>query len=120
MTKNRQIRSILSLLFHFQNLRTPLKHFDRWSLILLVHQCENSSLKSLREYFRYIFICISSGLFLRNDFDNVALPDPCRDESIDVTSHLTTEQRLEITRFAQKILRHFAFDQLDLIFLFEN
>ena len=116
MTKDSRTRIILALLCHLQNNRTPLIHLNRWSLILLVHQCENSTLKSLRESFRHIFVCISTGLFLPNCFENVALPDPCKEKSIDAAEYLTTEQRLELTRYAQTVLRHLAFDQVQSIF----
>lgn len=120
MSKDPLIVKVLALLRYLQCLQTPLMHLHLWSLVLLIHYCQYAEEKSLRKRFQRIFAQLSAGLLLPNQIAPVMLIDPCSNNATDTTDYLTTEQRLEITLYAQKVLRFLAFEKFHSIFLTET
>jgi hypothetical protein len=84
-----------------------------------VYKCQNQPINSLFNLFRSVFSCLSSGILLPN-YLGPGIIDPCEKEIVDASSYLTTEQRLEITKYAQDILRSIAFERYETIFQFET
>uniref|UniRef100_A0A3B4A9I4 DZF domain-containing protein n=1 Tax=Periophthalmus magnuspinnatus TaxID=409849 RepID=A0A3B4A9I4_9GOBI len=61
------------------------------------------------EALRRVFESISSGLLLE---DGPGIKDPCEKDPVDAIEHLSTQQREDITKNAQHILRQWAFGQM--------
>ncbi|XP_010871143.2 interleukin enhancer-binding factor 3a isoform X2 [Esox lucius] len=61
------------------------------------------------ESFRRVLECLSSGILME---DGPGLKDPCEKEKADAVSHLSAQQREDITQSAQHALRLSAFGQL--------
>lgn len=111
---------VLRLLRDLQCHQTPLSYFNLWCLTLLVYKCQsqppnNSSLN----LFRSVFACLSSGILLPNHI-GPGIIDPCEKELFDAAAYLTIDQRLQITTYAQTILRLIAFEKYEKIFQLES
>ncbi|XP_051568186.1 interleukin enhancer-binding factor 3-like isoform X2 [Myxocyprinus asiaticus] len=86
----------------------PLKG---WILELLCQRAISTSERVLGpgEAFRRVLECLASGILLE---DGPGVSDPCERESSDAATHLTQQQREDITQSAQFALRLSAFGQL--------
>ncbi|XP_072318514.1 interleukin enhancer-binding factor 3a [Eucyclogobius newberryi] len=82
-----------------------------WPLELLVEKAIVTSERPLGagEALRRFFESISSGLLLE---DGPGIKDPCEKDPVDAIKHLSTQQREDITKNAQHILRQWAFGQI--------
>jgi hypothetical protein len=110
---------VLRLLRDLQYKQTPLACLDLWCLSLLVHKCQIEPINSVTNLFRAVFSCLSSGILLPNQV-GPGIIDPCEESHCDAASYLTIEQRLDLTNYAQHILRLIATQQFDKIFHFEQ
>lgn len=107
---------VLRLLRHLQYHQDDFASLNLWCLTQLVHRCRSSSSQSVTDLFRAVFGCLSSGVLLPNQIGPGLLIDACDKNSIDATFYLTTEQRLNITRYAQEVLRFLAFERFEEVF----
>ena len=107
--------TVLRLLRSLQFNQTPLSCLNLWCLVLLVHKCQIQPINSITQLFRAVFACLSSGVLLPDKF-GLGIIDPCEKDLIDATHYLTNEQRINITTYAQNILRLIAFEQFEKIF----
>ena len=119
MSENPSNLIVVRLLRDLQYHQTPLSSLNLWCIILLVYKCQNQPNNSLLNLFRSVFSCLSSGILLPNNL-GPGIIDPCEKELVDASSYLTTEQSLEITKYAQDILRSIAFERFETIFQFET
>ncbi|CAF0743663.1 unnamed protein product [Rotaria sp. Silwood1] len=106
---------VLRLLRDLQYNQTPLSSLNLWCLALLVHKCQNQPSTSSTHLFRAVFACLSSGILLPNHI-GPGIIDPCEKELVDAAAYLTLEQRLNITSYAQNILRLICFEKYETIF----
>jgi hypothetical protein len=107
---------VLRLLRHLQYHHDALAPLNLWCLTQLVHRCRHSSSHSATDLFRAVFGCLSSGVLLPNEIGPGLHIDPCEKNSMDATCYLTTEQRLNITLYAQDVLRSLAFERFENVF----
>ncbi|CAF2417164.1 unnamed protein product [Rotaria sp. Silwood2] len=115
MLENNSNLIILRLLRDLQYNQTPLSSFNLWCLALLVYKCQNQPPTSSTNLFRAVFACLSSGILLPNHI-GPGIIDPCEKELVDAAAYLTLEQRLNITSYAQNILRLISFEKYETIF----
>ncbi|CAF1090562.1 unnamed protein product [Adineta ricciae] len=115
MLENNSNSTVLRILRSLQQNQTPLSHLSLWSLALLVHKCQNQPATSSASLFRSVFTCISSGVLLPNQA-GLGIIDPCEKEPTDAAASLTMDQRLNITSYAQHVLRLIAFEKYEKIF----
>ncbi|KAK7929558.1 hypothetical protein WMY93_005953 [Mugilogobius chulae] len=82
-----------------------------WPLELLVEKAIVTSERPLGagEALRRFFESIASGLLLE---DGPGVKDPCEKDPVDAIENLSTQQREDITKNAQHILRQWAFGQM--------
>ena len=106
---------VLRLLRNLQYNKTPLSSLNLWCLALLVHKCQLQPAISSTNLFRSVFACLSSGILLPY-YIGPGIIDPCEKELVDAAAYLTIEQRLNLTNYAQYILRLIAFKKYDTIF----
>lgn len=106
---------VIRLLRHLQYQQTPLKYFNFWCLTLLVKKCQTQPIHSTAQLFRLVFAYLSSGILLENQLIS-AIVDPCEKDLVDAAAYLSTKQRLDITNYANSILRLIAFDKYETIF----
>ncbi|CAF3546466.1 unnamed protein product [Rotaria sordida] len=106
---------VLRLLRDLQYNQTPLSSFNLWCLALLVYKCQNQPPNSSTNLFRSVFACLSSGILLPNHI-GPGITDPCEKELVDAADYLTLEERLNITNYAQNILRLISFEKYETIF----
>ena len=117
MSENPANITVLRLLRDLQYYQTPLSSLNLWCIVLLVYKCQVHSIKSVLTLFRSVFSCLSSGILLAGGI-GAGIVDPCEKELADAASHLTNEQRLNITKYAHDILRFIAFEKYESIFQF--
>ena len=115
MLENNSNSTVLRILRSLQQNQTPLSHLSLWSLALIVHKCQNQTVTSSASLFRSVFTCISSGILLPNQA-GLGIIDPCEKEPIDAAASLTMDQRLNVTSYAQHVLRLIAFEKYEKIF----
>jgi hypothetical protein len=115
MLNNCHNSAVLRLLRCLQFNQTPLTYFNLWCLVLLVHRCQIQPINSIANLFRAVFACLSSGILLPNNF-GLGIIDPCDKDLIDAADYLTNEQRINVTIYAQNMLRLIAFEQFEKIF----
>ena len=116
MSEHVSISTVLRLLRHLQLHQTALAPLNLWCLVLLVHKCQIQPIHSVGQLFRAVFACLSSGLLLPNAIGS-GLTDPCEKDPVDAAAHLSTEQRIQLTAYAQDILRCIAFEHYEKIFV---
>ena len=119
MVEHVSITTVLRLLRHLQLHQTALAPLNLWCLVLLLHTCQIQPIHSVGQLFRAVFACLSSGILLPNAIGS-GLIDPCEKEPVDAAAHLNVEQRIELTAYAQNILRCIAFEQYDKIFAHQS
>ncbi|KAI4878164.1 hypothetical protein NFI96_010110 [Prochilodus magdalenae] len=86
----------------------PLKG---WALELLCERALSTSDRPMGpgESMRRVLECLASGVLLE---DGPGVSDPCERDSVDAITHLTCQQREDITQSAQFALRLAAFGQM--------
>lgn len=106
---------VLRLLRDLQYNQTPLSSLNLWCLALLVYKCQSQPPNQPTNLFRSVFACLSSGVLLAN-YIGPGIIDPCEKEPVDAAAYLTTEQRFNLTQYAQNVLRLISFGKYDRIF----
>ncbi|CAM4910448.1 unnamed protein product [Rotaria socialis] len=115
MLENNSNLIVLRLLRDLQYNQTPLSSLNLWCLTLLVYKCQYQPPNSPTNLFRSVFACLSSGILLPNRI-GPGIIDPCEKEVVDATAYLTTEERFNLTNYAQTILRLISFEKYDTLF----
>jgi len=110
---------VLRLLRDLQYNKTPLSSLNLWCLTLLVYKCQKQPINSTINLFRSVFSCLSSGILLPN-YVGPGIIDPCEKELADAAVYLTIEERLNITDYANYVLRLIVFEKYEKIFHFQS
>ncbi|XP_014251856.1 zinc finger RNA-binding protein [Cimex lectularius] len=82
---------------------------SQWGIELLVDKVVGCAALSVAEALRKVLEAIAGGVLLPG---SCGISDPCEREPTDATSHLTIQQRADITASAQHALRLMAFRQI--------
>ncbi|CAF4142819.1 unnamed protein product, partial [Rotaria magnacalcarata] len=115
MLENNSNLIVLRLLRDLQYNQTPLSSLNLWCLTLLVYKCQYQPPNSPTNLFRSVFACLSSGILLPSHI-GPGIIDPCEKELVDAAAYLTTEERFNLTNYAQNMLRLISFEKYDALF----